>query len=107
MKAQIENFQKVVQVLQQTLGQHQTKDKITTSIFNIVTANNDLFAHYFATGAANATLNEQFIDNLVDRFIQHLTVTYILFSFFSFRNRIWERILKIGFVHAVHYQEYP
>lgn len=96
MKAQIENFQEVVQVLQQTLGQNQAKDKITTSIFNIVTANNDLFAHYFATGAANATLNEQFIDNLVDRFIQHLTVIYILFSFFSFRNRIWDRILKKG-----------
>ncbi|XP_078155579.1 GDSL esterase/lipase At1g71691-like [Carex rostrata] len=78
MKAQIENFEKVIQVLQQTLGQHQAKDKITTSIFNIVTANNDLFAHYFATGAANATLNEQFIDNLVDRFIQHLTSLYNL-----------------------------
>jgi hypothetical protein len=79
---QIRNFENVAQALQQTLGQNQAKDKISTSIFIIITANNDMFAYYFETGATNATLNEQFINNLVDIFIQQLMVTHILYMFF-------------------------
>lgn len=91
---QIKNFGKVAQVLEEKLGRNQAKDKITTSIFIIITANNDMFEYYYETGAANVTLNEQFIDDLVDRFIQHLTVTYILCYFFSLKNGICEKIKK-------------
>ncbi|KAJ1704681.1 hypothetical protein LUZ63_004460 [Rhynchospora breviuscula] len=76
MTTQIKNFQNVAQVLQQTLGQSRAEHIITTSMFIIVTANNDMFEYYFATGAANAASNEQFINNLVDRFIQHLMSLY-------------------------------
>ncbi|KAJ3689695.1 hypothetical protein LUZ61_018859 [Rhynchospora tenuis] len=76
MTTQIKNFQKVAQVLRQMLGQSQAEHTIATSIFIIVTANNDMFEYYFATGAANAASNDQFINNLADRFIQHLMSLY-------------------------------
>ncbi|KAJ3689694.1 hypothetical protein LUZ61_018858 [Rhynchospora tenuis] len=76
MATQIKYFQNVTQVLQQNLGRNQAKRKIAASLFVIVTANNDMFEYFYATGAANSTINEQFINNLVDRFIQHLTSLY-------------------------------
>ncbi|KAJ4784753.1 GDSL esterase/lipase [Rhynchospora pubera] len=76
MTTQIKNFQKVAQLLQQALGQNRAEHIIATSMFIIVTANNDMFEYYFATGAANAASNQQFINNLVDRFIQHLMSLY-------------------------------
>ncbi|KAJ4784754.1 GDSL esterase/lipase [Rhynchospora pubera] len=76
MATQIKNFENVTQVLQQTLGQNQAERKIASSLLVIITANNDMFEYFYATGAANSTTNEQFINNLVDRFIQHLTSLY-------------------------------
>jgi phospholipase/lecithinase/hemolysin len=78
MATQVNYFAKIKHALAKKNGRGIVDDSLTKSLFYFVTANNDMFAHYSATGAANSTENAQFISNLVDEFLSHLTMLYKL-----------------------------
>ncbi|XP_078156082.1 GDSL esterase/lipase At5g37690-like [Carex rostrata] len=73
MATQVNYFEKTKHDLATKLGELVVDIHLTKSLFYFVTANNDIFAYYVATGAANSTENAQFIENLVDEFLGHLT----------------------------------
>jgi hypothetical protein len=75
METQVSYFAKTKQALAKQFGGKIVNDSLAKSLFYVVTANNDMFAYYSATGATtNSTKNTQFISNLVDELIGHLTV---------------------------------
>ncbi|XP_078155580.1 GDSL esterase/lipase At5g55050-like [Carex rostrata] len=73
MATQVNYFEKTKHDLSTKFGETIVDVHLTKSLFYFVTANNDIFASYSATGAANTTENAQFIKNLVDEFLGHLT----------------------------------
>ncbi|KAF3325280.1 GDSL esterase/lipase [Carex littledalei] len=78
MATQVNYFAKTKHDLTNLLGAKVVDDCLAIALFYFVTANNDMFAYYYATGAANSTENAQFISNLVDEFLGHLKMIYNL-----------------------------
>ncbi|OAY66466.1 GDSL esterase/lipase, partial [Ananas comosus] len=72
--AQIAYFGNVSRALAEQMGDELAKTRLSESLFLISTANNDMFAYYYATGAKNTTSNDHFISSLVDKFENHLQV---------------------------------
>ncbi|XP_078149913.1 GDSL esterase/lipase At5g55050-like [Carex rostrata] len=78
MATQLKYFAKTKHELTELLGAKVVDDCLAIALFYFVTANNDMFAYYSATGAANSTENARFISNLVDEFLGHLKMIYNL-----------------------------
>ncbi|OAY84517.1 GDSL esterase/lipase, partial [Ananas comosus] len=76
--AQIAYFRNVSRALAEQMGDELAKTRLSESLFLISTANNDMFAYYYATGAKNTTSNDHFISSLVDKFENHLQSLYQL-----------------------------
>lgn len=85
MATQVNYFANTKKALTKQFGGKTVNDSVAKSLFYFVTANNDMFAYFSATGAANSTENTQFVSNLVDEFIGHLTVINLLYAR-SYRN---------------------
>ncbi|KAJ3689696.1 hypothetical protein LUZ61_018860 [Rhynchospora tenuis] len=78
MATQVQYFADTKRALAKIFGGEIVNDILAKSLYCFVTVNNDIFAYYAATGAANSTANAKFISNLVDEYLGYLRMVYKL-----------------------------
>ncbi|KAJ1693630.1 hypothetical protein LUZ63_010328 [Rhynchospora breviuscula] len=78
MATQVKYFADTKRALAKIFGGSIVNDILAKSLYCFVTVNNDIFAYYSVTGAANSTANAKFISNLIDEYLGYLTMVYKL-----------------------------